>query len=72
MNITFPNNSQMLFIGLDEIEKVKSIPNVTDIIIEECSQVSATDFDQLKQRMRGFGHMRNQMVLMTNPISKAN
>ena len=70
--IDFPNGSQMLFMGLDDDQKVKSIPSITDIIIEECSEVSLDAFSQLKQRMRGSGHFRNQLVLQCNPVSKTN
>lgn len=70
--IDFPNGSQMLFMGLDDEAKVKSIPNITDIIIEECNEINFDTFSQLKQRMRGNGVLRNQLVLMTNPISKVN
>lgn len=58
--------------GIDDFEKVKSIPNITDVIIEEASEVTLDDFSQLKMRLRGNGVLRNQVVLMTNPISKAN
>ena len=70
--IEFPNGSTMLFMGLDDEQKVKSIPGLTDIVIEECSEISLDTFSQLKQRLRGLGKLRNQLVLMTNPVSKAN
>ena len=70
--IKFPNGSAFIFMGLDDPEKVKSIPDVTDIIVEECSEINLDKFSQLKQRLRGKGRLRNQIVLMTNPVSKAN
>jgi phage terminase large subunit len=72
MTIDLPNGSQFLLMGLDNFEKVKSIPGITDCIIEEASEVTFDDFSQLKMRLRGNGQLRNQMVLMTNPISKVN
>ena len=72
MTINFRNGSQMLFMGLDDPEKSKSIPSITDIIIEECSEINQEKYSQLRQRMRGNGRLRNQMILMTNPVSKAN
>ena len=72
MTITFPNESVMLFTGLDDSEKIKSIPNISDAIIEEASEISFDDFSQIKQRLRGKGKLKNQIVLQTNPISKAN
>lgn len=72
LSIELPNGSQFICSGLDNYEKVKSIPNITDIIIEEASEISLDDFSQLSMRLRGKGNFRNQIVLMTNPISKAN
>lgn len=70
--VDFPNGSQFIFMGLDDQEKIKSIPNVTDIIIEECSEINLEKFSQCQQRLRGSGRLRNQIVMMTNPVSKAN
>lgn len=70
--VDYPNGSQMLFMGLDDEQKVKSIPNITDIIIEECSEINLDTFSQLKQRLRGVGKLRNQLVLQCNPVSKVN
>ena len=72
MKIEFPNGSTMLFMGLDDPEKVKSIPGVTDIIVEECSEINHDKYSQLRQRLRGTGKLRNQLVLQCNPVSKAN
>ena len=72
MQITFPNESKMIFTGLDEADKIKSIPQITDIVIEECSEINLDKFSQVKQRLRGKGKLRNQIVLMCNPVSKAN
>lgn len=72
MTVEFPNGSSFLCSGLDDYEKIKSIPNITDAIVEEASEVTLDDFSQIKMRLRGKGRLRNQVVLMTNPISKAN
>lgn len=72
MTIDLPNGSQFVLMGLDDDEKVKSIPGITDIIVEEASEITFDKFSQLKMRMRGNGQLKNQMVLMTNPISKVN
>lgn len=72
MTVTFPNGSVMLFSGCDEVEKLKSIPDISDIIFEEASEFSATDYDALKMRLRGKGKLKNQIVLQSNPVSKAN
>lgn len=72
MTVELPNGSSFLCSGLDDSEKIKSIPNITDAIIEEASEISLDDFSQIKMRLRGNGVLHNQVVLMTNPISKAN
>ena len=72
MEITFPNGSCFLFMGLDNFENIKSIPDINDIIIEECSEITLDDFSELKHRTRGKGKLHNQIVMMMNPVSKAN
>lgn len=72
MIIKFPNGSEMLFSGEDNPEKLKSIPNITDVIFEEASEFYPQDFDIIKARLRGKGRLKNQVVLMSNPISKVN
>lgn len=71
MTITLPNGSIFLFKGLDDQEKLKSIVGIQDIVIEECSEITLEDFQQLDLRLRAAGGML-QIHLMTNPISKAN
>lgn len=72
MTISFPNGSLMMFSGCDNPEKLKSIPGITDAIMEEASEFTPTDFDTVKIRLRGKGRLKNQIVLMSNPVSKAN
>ena len=72
MTVQLPNGSEFLCMGIDDFEKVKSIPGITDCLIEEASEITFDDYSQLKMRLRGNGRLRNQVVLMTNPISKAN
>lgn len=70
--IEYPNGSQMLFMGLDNPDKIKSLPDITQIVVEEATEITFDDFSQVKQRLRGRGKLRNQVVLMCNPVSKAN
>ena len=54
MRITFPaTNGEILFSGLDDVEKLKSIFNITGIWIEEASELTEDDFNQLDIRLRG-------------------
>jgi phage terminase large subunit len=69
--ITLINGSVFLFKGLDDPEKIKSIDNISDIFIEEATELTPTDFDQLSLRLRS-SKPYNQIHLAFNPVSKAN
>lgn len=62
-------NSEILFRGLDDIEKIKSIQGITDIWIEEASEVEESDINQLDIRMRQATDTYNQMIISFNPVS---
>lgn len=68
-SITLPNGSNILFKGLDDSEKIKSIAGIDDIWIEEASELSLEDFSQLDLRLRS--KKENQQIFCSfNPISK--
>ena len=69
MRIAFPNGSAILFAGLDDVEKLKSIYNITGIWIEEASELAEGDFSQLDIRLRGETRYYKQIILSFNPIS---
>lgn len=69
--IILPNGSQLLFRGLDDAEKIKSIAGITDIVIEEATEITQDEFTQLDLRLR-MNRLYLQMYLMFNPVSKAN
>lgn len=71
LEIELPNGSTFLFKGLDDPEKIKSITDITDIVIEEASELNEDDFTQLNLRLRP-KEANPQMYLMFNPISKKN
>lgn len=66
------NGNQMLFRGLDDPEKLKSITfangPLTDIWVEEASQITPTDDHQLRLRLRGFAAVPKQVTYTFNPI----
>lgn len=58
-----------LFIGLDDVEKVKSISGVDRIWIEEATELTEQkELDQLRLRLRGFDKV--QITLSYNPIDE--
>lgn len=69
MTITFRNGSVILFAGLDDVEKLKSIYDITGIWIEEASELEEGDFNQLDIRLRTDFPYYLQMILTFNPIS---
>lgn len=64
------NDNVILFKGLDDSEKIKSVSNVTGIWIEEASEIDIADFEQLNLRLRGKDNLK--LILSFNPISKEN
>lgn len=62
----------LLFKGLDNPEKIKSIKAVSDIVMEEASEFTLDDYTQLTLRLRERKHESKQIFLMFNPVSKLN
>jgi phage terminase large subunit len=76
MTITCNRNGyQIIFDGLDNVEKIKSIkPQVgviTDIVIEEATETKKDDVKQLSKRLRGKSDKPKRLVLLFNPILKS-
>lgn len=69
MYIRFKNGSELLFCGLDDVEKLKSIFNITGVWIEEATEVLESDFNQLDIRLRGETPYYKQMIITFNPVS---
>lgn len=68
-NIKFPNESEIIFMGLDEETKLLSLNNIGAIFIEEAFEVPKNIVEQLNLRLRG--STPNQQILMAwNPISQ--
>lgn len=69
MTITCTNGNQIIFTGLDDVEKLKSIADISSIWIEEASEVDQADFEQLNLRLRGHTDSYKQIMISFNPIS---
>ena len=73
---TFTHKSgyQVIFSGLDDREKIKSITPkkgiLTDIVMEEATDFYKDDFKQLLKRLRGPFEEKKQLWLLFNPIYK--
>lgn len=72
LRIKCKNGNEVIFRGLDDSEKIKSITfengELTDIWVEEATECNETDINQLKVRLRG-GTSKKQMILSFNPVN---
>jgi phage terminase large subunit len=68
--ITHKSGNEILFYGLDDPEKIKSIAGVTGIWVEESTELEREDFYQLNLRLRGETKNYKQIVCTLNPIKE--
>lgn len=71
LTIELPNGSIFIFKGLDDEERLKSIDGITDIWVEEATEIDSFKFDQLDLRLRSKEPF-NQIFISFNPVSKEN
>ena len=71
LQVIFPNGSKIIFKGMDNCQKLKSINGVSIIWLEECSEVKYEGYKELLGRLR---HMEksNHIICSTNPVSESN
>jgi phage terminase large subunit len=67
-----PTGNQIICKGLDEPEKIKSISGITSMWIEEATEFTSDEIDQLELRVRGEKPNYVQFILSFNPISEDN
>lgn len=69
--LTFHNTAGepvvILFDGMDDREKIKSIKDITSIWLEESTEFSREDFMQIDLRLRGETKYYKQIILSFNP-----
>lgn len=72
MTITCHNGCQILFCGLDDTQKIKSITPakgvITDIWVEEATEIEYSDYKELTKRLRGRSAVTKRFILSFNPI----
>lgn len=71
LQIKFPNGSQVIFRGMDNPEKLKSINDVSLVWCEECSEIKYAGFKELIGRLR-HPTLKLHFILTTNPVSTSN
>ena len=65
-----PTGNEILLAGLDDVERMKSIVGITSIWIEEATELTEDDFDQVDLRLRGETENYKQILLTFNPIAE--
>lgn len=71
---THKSGYQVIFSGLDDREKIKSITPakgvITNIVMEEATDFDRQDLKQLEKRLRGKSEYKKQIWLLFNPIHR--
>lgn len=71
MTIKCPiTNSEIICVGLSDVERIKSIADPTGAWIEEASEIDEKDHIQLNLRIRGEGGAYRQTILTFNPVDE--
>ena len=72
MTITCHNGYQIMFSGLDDVEKIQGVRLqkgiITDVWIEEATDCDYEDVKQLKKRLRGRSRATKRLTMSFNPI----
>jgi len=70
MAISCKNGARLITSGLDNVEKLKSVAGINRCWIEEASEITEQDFNQLDLRLRGKNKLGYQLTMTFNPISE--
>ena len=69
------NGRQIMFAGLDDPEKIKSISPADDVLhrvfVEEATEIKRDAYMQLKKRLRGKSSISKHIIFAFNPILKS-
>jgi phage terminase large subunit len=68
-NIYLRNGASIIFKGIDDPEKLKSISAISSIWIEEGTELTKDDFDQLNLRLRDDSGLRHEILMTFNPTT---
>lgn len=71
-SIELPNGSIFLCTGLQDVERLKSTVGITDVWLEEATEMIQDDFNQLDLRLRHPTASAQTIYLSFNPVSKVN
>lgn len=68
--IRHQSGNEIIFMGLDDPDKIKSISGINLIWMEEADMFSQDDFNQADTRLRGECEWKHQLFLSFNPTSE--
>lgn len=71
LEFKFPNGSRIIFKGMDNTEKVKSLNGVSIVWFEECSELSLEAYVEMLGRIRT-PNKTMHFILTCNPVSRSN
>lgn len=71
LRFRFPNGSQIIFKGMDDPQKVKSINGVSIVWFEECAEIKYEGYLELLGRIRT-PNVSMHFILSCNPIGRDN
>lgn len=71
LRFKFPNGSEIMFKGMDKVDKIKSINGVSIVWIEECSEVNFAAYEELLGRIRT-PNTSMHFILSCNPVGFEN
>lgn len=70
LEIRFPEfNSKIIFLGVDDSEKLKGLSEVSSVWIDEITALESSDFAEIEDRLRHPTHL-NQIYITFNPVSE--
>lgn len=70
LRVVYANGSEIIFRGLDKVEKMKSIQSISIVWIEEASEIKYSGYKELLLRLRNKQSLH--IMLSTNPVSETN
>ena len=68
MSFHAKNGNEIILAGVDDSEKLKSISGITKVWMEESTEFSEEDFNEIDRRIRGHVDGYYQIILSFNPI----
>ena len=68
LEITHCNGAKMIFRGLDEPKKMKSLKGLNFVWVEEAEDLTRKDYDDMLMLLRGEGYQR--LVMSFNPVDE--